>query len=225
MKILVFGASGMIGQGVLRECLRAPDVSEVIVVGRTPLGVTDAKLREVVHADFTDFTPVEAQLACDACLFCLGVSSAGMSEADYTRVTYDYTLAAARSIVKVSPQAVFIYVSGAGTDSTEKKGGMWARVKGKTENALLAMPFRAVYMFRPGGIQPMHGAKSKTRSYRIAYTVAWPLLPLLKAVGAITTTERMGLAMLNAVRHGAPAKLLGTKAINQLAREQSASPP
>jgi len=224
MKIIVFGASGMIGQGVLRECLRAADVDEVVVVGRTPLGVTHDKLREIVHADFTDFTPIEAQLACDACLFCLGVSSGGMSEADYTRITYEFTLAAARSVLRVAPQSTFIYVSGAGSDSTEQRRGMWARVKGKTENALLAMPFKAVYMFRPGGIQPMYGAKSKTKSYRIAYTVAWPLLPVLKAVGAITTTERMGLAMLNAVRRGAPEKLLGTKAINQLARSQ-ATPP
>ena len=208
----------MIGQGVLRECLLAPDVDRVTVVGRASIGVTHDKLREVIHADFTDFSPIEAELACDACLFCLGVSSAGMSEVEYTRVTYDYTLAAATAILRVSPGSTFIYVSGAGSDSTEQRRGMWARVKGKTENALLALPFKAAYMFRPGGIQPMHGAKSKTRSYRIAYTVAWPLLPVLKALGAITTTERMGLAMLNAVRHGAPNKLLGNRDINLLAR-------
>lgn len=218
MKILLFGASGMIGQGVLRECLLAPDVEQVTVVGRSSLGITDPKLREVIHADFTDFTPIEKELACDACFFCLGVSSAGMTEAEYTRVTHDYTLAAARSIVRISPGCTFIYVSGSGTDSSEKSRGMWARVKGKTENALLALPFRAAYMFRPGGIQPMHGATSKTRSYRIAYIIAWPLLPLLKAFGAITTTERMGLAMLNAARRGAPSKIIGTKDINALAR-------
>jgi len=216
MKIVLFGASGMIGQGVLRECLAAPDVERVVSVGRAPLGITHEKLREVIHADFTDFTPIAAELACDACLFCLGVSSAGMSEADYTRVTHDFTVAAAQTILRVSPSCTFIYVSGAGSD--EQARSMWARVKGKTETALLAMPFKAAYMFRPGGIQPMHGAKSKTRSYRIAYTVAWPLLPVLKAFGAITTTERLGRAMLNAVRRGAPSKYLGTREINALAR-------
>ena len=219
MNIVLFGASGMIGQGVLRECLRAPDVERVVVVGRAPIGVKHDKLREVIHADFTDFTAIETDLACDACFFCLGVSSAGMSEADYTRVTHDFTLAAARSVLRASPRSIFIYVSGAGSDSTEKSRGMWARVKGKTENALLAMPFKAAYMFRPGGIQPMHGATSKTRSYRIAYTVAWPLMPILKVFGVITTTERMGLAMLNAVRRGAPGPFISTDQINQLSRE------
>jgi uncharacterized protein YbjT (DUF2867 family) len=223
MNIVLFGASGMIGQGVLRECLRAPDVERVVIVGRASLGITDAKIREIVHADFADFTAIEAELACDACLFCLGVSSAGMTEAEYTRVTHDFTIAAARSILRVSPHSTFIYVSGAGSDPTENSRGMWARVKGKTENALRAMPFKATYMFRPGGIQPLHGATSKTRRYRIAYLVAWPLLPVLKLFGVITTTERMGLAMLNAVRHGAASKLIGTREINRLARE--ASPP
>jgi uncharacterized protein YbjT (DUF2867 family) len=223
MKIVLFGASGMIGQGVLRECLRASDVERVVIVGRKPLGIAHDKIREVTHADFTDFTAIESDLACDACLFCLGVSSAGMSEAEYTRVTHDFTIAAARSVLRASPNSIFIYVSGSGTDSTEKSRGMWARVKGKTENALLAMPFKASYMFRPGGIQPMHGATSKTRSYRIAYIVAWPLLPLLKVFGAITTTERMGLAMLNAVRRGAPKPIVGTGEINRLARDAAPS--
>jgi uncharacterized protein YbjT (DUF2867 family) len=219
MKIVLFGASGMIGQGVLRECLRAADVERVVVVGRKPLGIKHDKLHEVIHQDFTDFTAIESELMCDACLFCLGVSSAGMTEAEYTRVTHDYTLAAARSVLRASPRSIFIYVSGAGTDSSEKSRGMWARVKGKTENALLELPFKAAYMFRPGGIQPMHGATSKTRSYRIAYLVAWPLLPVLKLFGAITTTERMGLAMLNAVRRGAPGPIISTNQINQLSRE------
>ncbi len=217
MKILLFGASGMVGQGVLRECLLAPDVESVVVVGRSALGLEDPKLREIIHADFTDFTPVAAQLAgFDACFFCLGVSSSGMSEADYTRVTYDFTLAAARAMV--SPALVFTYVSGAGTD--EHGRSMWARVKSRTENALLAMPFKAAYMFRPAGIQPMHGIKSKTRSYRVAYTIAWPVLPLLRVLlpGAMTTTERMGLAMLAAARTGAPKPILESRDINQLAR-------
>ena len=216
MKVILFGASGMVGQGVLRECLRAADVERVTVVGRTSIGAVDPKLVEVIHVDFTDFTPVAAQLAGhDACLFCLGVSSAGMTEADYKRVTYDYTLAAAK--VVVAPTLVFIYVSGAGTKATGRS--MWARVKGETENALLAMPFKAAYMFRPAGIQPMHGVKSKTRSYRIGYMIAWPLLPLLRVLlpSAMTTTERVGLAMLDAVRSGAPS-IVTSRDINRLAK-------
>jgi uncharacterized protein YbjT (DUF2867 family) len=217
MKVIIFGATGMIGQGVLRECVLAGDVSEVLVVGRSPLVKIEGKVRELVHADFTDFTPVTQELSgYDACFFCLGVSSAGMSEAEYTRITYDYTLAAATVIARVSPASTFIYVSGAGTRSDEN-GSLWARVKGRTENALLALPFKA-FMFRPGGIQPRHGATSKTRSYRIAYVVATPFMPLLKAVGAITTTERVGLAMLQVARHGSPDKLIGTKQINALAK-------
>jgi uncharacterized protein YbjT (DUF2867 family) len=218
MKVLVFGASGMVGQGVVRECVRAIDVTEVVAVGRAPSGLpADPKFREIVHADLSDVTAIDDQLAgFDACFFCLGVTSAGLDEAAYTRVTYDFTLAPARALARHSPGITFIYVSGAGTDSTEKGRSMWARVKGRTENALLAL-FPNAYMFRPGGIQPRHGARSKTRSYRIAYAIAWPLLPLLKLVGAITTTERVGLAMLNVARRGADTKLLGTRDINRLA--------
>ncbi len=216
MKVLLFGASGMVGQGVLRECLLAADVERVTVVGRTSIGVTHDKLREILHPDFTDFSGVDLS-GHDACFYCLGVSSAGMTEEAYAKVTYDYTMAVANAIV--SPNLVFCFVSGAGTDGKS----MWARVKKRAEDALLAMPFRAAYMFRPGGIQPRHGARSKTRSYRIGYYVAWPLLPLLKLFGAITTTERMGLAMLNAVRHGAPKPVLGNGDINRLARPPRAA--
>jgi uncharacterized protein YbjT (DUF2867 family) len=214
MKVLLFGASGMVGHGVLRECLLAADVEAVTVVGRTSIGVTHAKLREVLHADFTDFSTVDLS-GHGACFYTLGVSSAGMTEEAYSKVTYDYTMAVANAIV--SPGLVFVFVSGAGTDGKS----MWARVKKRAEDALLAMPFRAAYMFRPGGIQPRHGARSKTRSYRIGYIVAWPVLPLLKLFGAITTTERVGLAMLNAVRRGAPKHVLGNGDINRLARDPS----
>jgi len=219
MRIVVFGASGMVGSGVVRECLLAGDVESVLVVGRAPLGQQHAKLREIVHADFSDFTAIEPQLAGhDACLFCLGVTSSGRSEAEYTRITYDTTLAAARSFVRASPKSVFIYVSGSGTDSTEKKRSVWARVKGKTENALLAMPFRAAYMFRPALIQPRHGAVSRTRSYRIFYIVAWPLLPLLRAFPSLTTTtDRVGRAMLACVRTGAAGPIITSREINELA--------
>jgi uncharacterized protein YbjT (DUF2867 family) len=220
MKVVIFGASGMVGQGALRECVLARDVESVIVVGRTALGGSiDPKVTEIVHKDFDDFTAIAPKLAgTDACLFCLGVSSAGMSEAAYTRITYDTTIAAAKTLLSVSPASIFIYVSGAGTDA--KARGMWARVKGKTENALLALPFKAAYMFRPAGIQPLHGIKSKTRSYRIFYYALWPVLPLLRVVlpSAMTTTERMGLAMLNLVRSGAPSSVVSTREINRLAR-------
>jgi uncharacterized protein YbjT (DUF2867 family) len=194
----------MIGQGVLRECLRAADVERVIVVGRAPLGLQHAKVREVIHTDFTDFTAIEADLVCDACFFCLGVSSAGMTEAEYTRVTHDFTLAAARSVLRASPRSIFIYVSGAGSDSTEKSRGMWARVKGRTENALLRLPFRSAYMLRPGLIVPMHGVKSKTRAYRLFYTMLGPALPLLRRLfpRSIITTEQLGRAMLRLARSG-----------------------
>jgi uncharacterized protein YbjT (DUF2867 family) len=211
----------MIGQGVLRECLLAPDVESVLAIGRTATGVRDAKLREITRADFTDFTPLEGELAGhDACFFCLGVSSAGLSEAEYTRVTYDFTIAAASALVRLNPGMTFVYVSGAGTDSSGSGRVMWARVKGRTENALLALPFKAAYMFRPGLIQPLHGIVSRTRGYRVFYIVARPFLPVLKAIspGSITSTERLGRAMIQAARAGAPKRFLNTRDINALAK-------
>jgi len=214
MKVILFGATGLVGQGVLRECLLAPDVTAVLTVGRTATGQQHAKLREIVHADLADYAAIEGELAgYDACFFCLGVSAAGMSEADYTRITYDVTLAAARTLARLSPGMTFTYVSGEGTD--EHKRAMWARVKGRTENALIALPLKAV-MFRPGLIRPLHGIKSKTRLYRVAYWVMWPFYPLLRAFGMLTTTERVGQAMLRVARDGSPAKFLATREINAL---------
>ena len=217
MKVILFGASGMVGQGVLRECLAAADVESVLAIGRGSTGQRHAKLRELVHADLTSYASIEGELAgYDACFFCLGVSAAGMTEPEYTRVTYEVTLAAAQVLARLSPAMTFIYVSGDGTDSTEQKRAMWARVKGKTENALLKLPFKAV-MFRPGLIRPLHGIRSKTRLYRISYKVMWPLFPLLGALGLLTTTERVGLAMLRVAREGAPKPILTNRDINQLA--------
>ena len=151
MRILLFGATGMVGQGVLRECLVDGDVTRVLCVGRKPTGQQHPKLSELVVPDMSDYSAVEDKLSdFDACFFCLGVSSVGMSEADYRRITYDLTLAAAQPLARLNPQMTFIYVSGAGTDSTERGPTMWARVKGATENALMRLPFRAAYMFRPG---------------------------------------------------------------------------
>ncbi|MFG2957328.1 epimerase [Streptomyces sp. NPDC048291] len=219
MNVVVFGASGMVGQGVLRACLLDPTVGSVLVVGRRPLGITHPKLTEVLHDDFTDLSALADRLTgLDACFYCLGVSSAGMSEAEYTRVTHDFTLAAARAVLAASPGPTFVYVSGEGTDSTEQGRTMWARVKGRTENALLALPVNA-YMFRPGYIQPRHGAVSRTRSYRVMYTLTSWLYPLLHRLvpAHSTTTEHLGRAMLAVTRPGVTeSRVLYSKDINRL---------
>jgi len=222
MKIILFGASGMVGQGVLRECLLDPDVESVLAVVRSPLGQPqgkETKVSELVHSDFTDFSAIEDQWrGYDACFFCLGVSSFGMSEKDYAHVTKDFTLAAAESLSRVNPNMTFIYVSGTGTDSTERGRIMWARVKGETENRLLKMPFKGAYMFRPGFIQPLHGIRSKTAIYRIPYMFMGPFIPLLKALFPkfITTTEQVGRAMIKIAKQGAPKRLLENSDINAL---------
>ncbi|MDC0747933.1 NAD(P)H-binding protein [Polyangium mundeleinium] len=211
MKVLLFGATGMVGQGVLRECLLDPDVESVLVVVRSATGQKHEKLREILHEDFTNFSAIEGQLAgYDACFFCLGVSASGMKEADYHHITYDFTMAAAETLVRVSPGMTFIYVSGGGTDSTERGPWMWARVKGKTENALLRLPFKASYMFRPGYIQPRHGIVSKTRLYRIGYAIMGPLFPVWRRIAPkyMITTEDVGRAMLQVARHGADRRVL-----------------
>ena len=217
--VVLFGASGMVGQGVQRECLLDARVRSVVSIVRQPTGTHDAKLREIVHVDFTDFQALEGQLSePDACFYCLGVSSSGMNEAEYSRVSYDYTLAAASMLSRRNPGMVFIYVSGAGTDATERGSSMWARVKGKTENALLRLPFRAAYMFRPGIIQPLHGIRSKTRLYRVLYAVMAPVLPVIKALlpNQVTTTEQMGRAMIRVAIDGYPTSVLEARDISRL---------
>jgi uncharacterized protein YbjT (DUF2867 family) len=225
MKVVLFGASGMVGQGALRECLLDRDVERVLTIVRRNTGQRHEKLVELVHENFFDFSPIETQLAgYDACLFCLGVSSAGMTERDYQRVTYDITLAAATALARRNARLTFIYVSGAGTDSSERGRTMWARVKGKTENALLALPFKAAYMFRPGFIQPQHGITSRTRTYRVLYAVFGPLFPVLRALFPrhVTTTEQVGRAMLQAAKQGAPKAVLESYDIIALAAEAPA---
>jgi uncharacterized protein YbjT (DUF2867 family) len=220
MRVILFGASGMVGQGVLRECLLDPDVRAVLSIGRSATGQTHAKLREVAHADFTDFAPIAGELTgYDACFFCLGISSAGMKEAEYHHITYDFTLAAAQVLAQHDPEMTFIYVSGTGTDSSEKGRTMWARVKGATENALLRLPFKAAYMFRPGAIQPLHGITSKTRLYRAAYVVMAPMWPVLRAVfpRSTITTEQVGRAMLAVAKRGADKRLIENVDIARLA--------
>jgi uncharacterized protein YbjT (DUF2867 family) len=221
MNVILFGATGMVGQGVLRECLIDPDVQRVLSIGRSATGQHHPKLRELAHRDFLDFSTIEGELSgFDACFFCLGVSSVGMKEADYRRITYDFTLAAARVLARLNPGMTFVYVSGTGTDSSERGRTMWARVKGQTENALLALQFKAAYMFRPGAIVPLHGIKSGTKLVRISYAVVGPLLPLLRAAFPkyVTTTELMGRAMLAAAKRGAPKRVLESSDINELAK-------
>jgi len=223
MKVILFGATGMVGQGVLRECLLAPDVDEILTIGRTQLGTSHPKLRNIVLADLFDYRDIQAHLTgYDACFFCLGVSAAGLDEMTYTHLTYDLTLAAAQTLAARNPGMTFIYVSGAGTDSTERGRSMWARVKGRTENALQRLPFKAVYLFRPGIIQPMHGARSKTGVYQVFYTVMRPFFPLMRAIAPrMLTTERVGRAMLAAVRGGAPQAVLEASDIYMLAESRA----
>lgn len=219
MKAILFGGTGMVGQGVLRECLLDPGVERVLSIVRTPSGQQHPKLRELVHRDFLDFSSIERDLTgYDATFFCLGATSAGKSEKEYSRVTYDITIAAATALARLNPQMTFVFVSGAGTDSTERGKVMWARVKGRTENAILRLPFKAAYMFRPGIIEPMHGLQSRTALYRIPYLVLRPLLPWLRRQFPqyVTTTEQLGRAMIRAARDGAPRTLLETDDINRL---------
>jgi uncharacterized protein YbjT (DUF2867 family) len=205
MNVLILGATGMVGQGVLRECLLDDGVARVVTLGRSPTGQAHPKLREIVHANLLDLTPIESELrGLDACFYSLGATAAGKSEAEYTRINYDLTLSVAGTLARLDPDMTFVYVSGMGTDSTERGRTMWARVKGRTENALLRLPFKAAYMLRPGIILPMHGIKSKTTLYRVMYTLMTPLYPALRALfpRAITTTEHLGRVMLRLARSG-----------------------
>ncbi|MET8279228.1 epimerase [Micromonospora sp. NPDC005174] len=213
MRVVIFGATGMVGQGVLRECLLAEDVREVLTVGRRPTGQQDPKLRELTVPDVGDLEAVRAELTgVDACFYCLGVSSLGLDEAAYTRISYDFPMAAARLFAEVSPQVTFVYVSGVGTDSTGQGRVMWARVKGRTENAVMDLLPNG-YAARPGFIQPTYGAVSRTRAYRIGYAVTRPLVPVLRRLlpNQVTTTDGIGRAMLRVAREGSPTRVLGNR--------------
>jgi uncharacterized protein YbjT (DUF2867 family) len=217
MKVILFGSTGMVGQGVLRECLLDAGVESVLSVGRSPTGQQHPKLREIVHDNFTDYSAIESELrGYDACFFCLGVSSVGMNEERYRHLTYDITLAAATALSKLNPGMVFTYVTGRGTDSTERGSLMWARVKGKTENDLLKLPFKAAYMFRPAGIQPLHGVRSKVAWIQAIYVGTAPLLTLLNRIAPkfMTTSEQVGRAMIKVARDGYPKPVLESEDIN-----------
>jgi uncharacterized protein YbjT (DUF2867 family) len=198
VNVIVFGASGMVGQAVLLEVLADARIEKVLVIGRAPLPVRPERVQEIVHGDFYDFTALADEMTgYDACFFCLGVTSTGKKEPEYRRITYDITLAAASVLARVDPTMAFLYVSGMGTDGSERGRVMWARVKGATENALLGLPFRA-YGIRPGFILPVHGVRTKTRLYAMAYQVTGWLYPVLKRVAPshVMTSEELGRAMV-----------------------------
>jgi uncharacterized protein YbjT (DUF2867 family) len=213
MKVMLFGATGMVGQGVLRECLLNPAVKEILSISRTriekagdqSIDPNSTRLRQIIRPDLFDLADLDSEFAAvDACIFSLGVSSFRMSEANYRRITYDLTLSVAQRFVRVKPEITFLYVSGAGTDSSAKTKTMWARVKGETENALLALPFRAAFMLRPGAIVPLNGIRSKTAVYQIPYTLLAPLLPLLahSFPRRVTDTQQLGRVMLRLAQKG-----------------------
>lgn len=219
MKVILFGATGMVGQGVLRECLLDASVESVLVVGRSATGQHHAKLHEIRHDDFMDFSAIESELrGYDACFFCLGVSSVGMEAERYRHLTYDVTMAAANSLVTLNPGMVFTYVTGRSTDSTEQGPVRWARVKGKTENDLLKLPFKAAYMFRPAGIQPLHGVRSKVSWIQAIYVITAPLLSYLARTAPkyMTTSEQLGRAMIKVACDGYPKSVLESEDINSL---------
>jgi uncharacterized protein YbjT (DUF2867 family) len=220
VNIILFGATGMVGMGALLECLDDPRVTSVLVIGRSSCGVQHAKLTEVLHQDFFNYGALAQRFQDrDACFFCLGVSSVGLDEPQYRRLTYDLTLAAAQAIAAVNKRLTFCYVSGQGTDSSEHGRSMWARVKGQTENALLRLPFKAAYMFRPGFIQPLRGVRSKTSWYQAFYTLLRPLSPLLRRFfpGSVTTTVAVGRALIRVAATGYSQPILETGDINRLA--------
>ncbi len=222
LRVLLFGATGMVGQGVLRECLRDPDVEQVLAVGRSPTGRQHPRLDELLVSDMTRYSAAEEERLAgfNACFWCLGASAMGMSEADYTRVTFGLTIAAGQALARIEPRMAFVYVSGAGTDSTEKGKVMWARVKGRTENMLFRLPFRASFMFRPAAIRPRGGERSRTAIYRIGYFLARPFLGLVQLwkPELVTTTEEVGKAMLFVARKGSAKRILENKDIRAVAR-------
>lgn len=208
----------MVGQSVLRECLLDTRIKSVVTIGRNATGQQHPKLRELVHANLLDLSAMEGDLTgFDACFFCLGVSSAGMSEEKYTAITYDLTLSVAKTLVRLNPAMTFTYVTGTGTDSSERGRSMWARVKGKTENDLLKLPFKAAYMFRPGGILPLHGVRSKTKLYQAVYTIMKPFYPMLEKwfPNSVTTSEKVGRAMIEIATNGYSKPIIESTDMNR----------
>ncbi|UTW65754.1 NAD-dependent epimerase/dehydratase family protein [bacterium SCSIO 12643] len=220
MKVIVTGATGMVGKGVLLECLNHSDVSEVLVIGRSSTGITHDKLNELQHKDFSEFDSISDQLkGYDACYACMGVSAAGMSEEDYTRMTYGFTMALAQKLYALNPNMTFNYVSGQGTNSSEKGGSMWGRVKGRTENDIFKLGFKQAFAFRPGMIIPENGIQPSSKLYKVLINNLTWLLKLMKkmAPNSVVSTTQIGLAMIHVSKNGYAQKILDPKDILILA--------
>ncbi|HVA97471.1 MAG TPA: NAD-dependent epimerase/dehydratase family protein [Bacteroidia bacterium] len=218
LKIIITGVTGMVGEGVLHECLKQADVETVLVVNRKPCGINHPKLKEIIHKDFFNLDSIANELSgYNTCLFCLGVSSVGMKEEEYYKLTYTLTLGFATIVAKVNSNMTFEYISGAATDSTEKGRVMWARVKGKTENDLTKLPFKAVYNFRPGYMHPTKELKNTNKYYKY---ITW-LYPVLRKLFPqhVSTLQEMGMAMINAARFGYNKQILEVKDIVELAHK------
>jgi uncharacterized protein YbjT (DUF2867 family) len=219
IRAMVTGATGMVGEGVLIECLQHPQVEAVLVINRKPCGVTHPKLKEIIHKDFFDLSAIEDQLSgYNACYFCLGVSSVGMKEPEYYKVTYTLTLNVGQTLSKLNPDMTFCYVSGAGTDSSEKGRSMWARVKGKTENDLAKLPFKQEFNFRPGFMKATEGQKNVISLYKY---ISW-LYPILRRFfpGTVSTLAEVGQAMINVTLHGYDKQILEVKDIVAVAKKR-----
>jgi uncharacterized protein YbjT (DUF2867 family) len=228
MKVVIFGATGMVGKGVLLECLDDARIERVLLVSRHPIDISHPKICDLVHHDFFDFASIQPHfVGIDACFFCLGVSSIGVSEREYRHLTYDLTLAAATALASVAARPLtFCYVSGEGTDSSERGRTAWARTKGETENALLRLPFKAAFMFRPGYIQPLKGIRSKTRWYQALYDLTGPFYPVFRVLlpRYVTTTVNIGRAMIQVAVNGYSRQILFSADINQLSALPDVAP-
>ena len=223
MKVIITGASGMVGKGVLLECLDSPHIDKVLAIGRSETGISNEKLSEIKHGDFTDIAAIQDELqGYDACFYCMGISATGLKEADYTRLTYDYALSLANTLYSLNPAMTFNYVSGQGTDSSEQGRAMWARVKGKTENDIMALGFQQCYMFRPGFIIPLRGITSKTKLYQFFYDYLMWLIKLIKILApkSVVNTTNIGLAMINASTKGYQKAIIDPKDILILADQE-----
>ena len=220
LKVILFGSTGMIGQGVLNECLNDPLVKSVLVINRQTCGVVHSKLKEIIHVNLFDLAPISNELTgYNTCFYCVGVSSAGMKEEEYYTMTYELTTLVAIVLLDQNKEMTFCYISGAGTDSSEKGNIMWARVKGKTENKLLKMPFKNAYMYRPGYIQPMKGVKSKTGLYNAMYTILKPFYFILKHIeNLVTSSETLGKAMIIVASKGFENNILESTDINEIVK-------
>jgi uncharacterized protein YbjT (DUF2867 family) len=219
LKAIIFGSTGMIGRAVLLECLDDDRVESILLINRRPAGITHNKIKEIIHNDFLDFSSLVKEFSgYNTCFFCLGISSVGLNETLYYQTTYEITMKAADALIQAGQEITFCYVSGAGTDSSEKGKIMWARVKGKVENTLLSMPFKSAYMFRPGFVQPMKGLKSRTKGYNVFYILFKPLYYVLKPFkGAVTDTSILGKAMIQVALYGYGSDILNNTDINKMA--------